>query len=129
MRSRCFNPNHPDYPNYGARGIRPCEAWDSFVNYYADVGDAPPGKSLDRVDNDRGYEPANWRWATRSEQARNRRPAKQKRRRADVTQVRAYADTLARASSRNIDQEIAQLTTRLQNDLAPEVALYTGSGQ
>jgi hypothetical protein len=47
--------------------------WLSFAEFYADMGDPPPGLTLDRVDNDRGYEPGNCRWTTQSEQTRNRR--------------------------------------------------------
>jgi hypothetical protein len=74
MRRRCRNPNCRDFPNYGGRGISPTEKWETFDNFYADVGDPPPGMSLDRVNVDRGYEKGNIRWATALEQARNKRP-------------------------------------------------------
>ncbi len=74
MRKRCENPRHAAYPNYGGRGVRVCQRWQSFENFYEDMGSRPsPLHSLDRVDNDGGYEPANCRWATKSEQASNRR--------------------------------------------------------
>jgi hypothetical protein len=100
MLQRCFNPRHPHYPDYGGRGIRPCDAWLVFENYYADTGEPPPGMSLDRIDNDRGYEPGNWRWATAREQALNRRPRKGKRRRAELADILKYANPLAQAASR-----------------------------
>ena len=73
MKGRCLNPNNRAYGDYGARGITICERWMEFVNFLADMGDAPEGLSLERKDNDRGYEPENCVWATASEQALNRR--------------------------------------------------------
>jgi hypothetical protein len=99
MLQRCRNPNNRDYRNYGARGIAVCERWLSFENFYADMGDPPPGMSIDRVNNDLGYSAKNCRWATTSEQNRNRRPShKWKRRRADLAQIFAYTNALARAA-------------------------------
>lgn len=74
MHSRCGNPRHRAYANYGGRGIAVCERWAAFENFLADMGRRPSEKhSLDREDNDRGYEPGNCRWATDSEQNSNRR--------------------------------------------------------
>lgn len=79
MLTRCENPNHPQYPDYGGRGIAVCERWHSYESFLADVGRRPPAddkgrRSLDRIDNDRGYAPGNCRWATKHEQNNNRRP-------------------------------------------------------
>jgi hypothetical protein len=73
--TRCTNPNIPHYHLYGGRGITVCDRWkQSFESFLEDVGERPsPDHSIDRIDNNRGYEPGNVRWATRTEQGRNKR--------------------------------------------------------
>lgn len=73
MLSRCRNPRHIDYKNYGARGIIVCKRWEKFQHFLDDVGNRPEGKTLDRINVDGNYEPGNTRWATHSEQMKNRR--------------------------------------------------------
>lgn len=73
MISRCNNPNRSNYKYYGGRGIKVCRRWKKFENFLADMGRKPPGKSLDRIDNNKGYSPSNCKWSSKSEQMKNRR--------------------------------------------------------
>lgn len=74
LRYRCNNPNCPEYPSYGGRGIKVCKRWDSFENFLDDMGPRPgAGFSIERINNNRGYNPKNCKWATQTEQIRNRR--------------------------------------------------------
>ncbi len=75
MIQRCTNPLNKAFKNYGGRGINVCDRWkSSYENFFSDMGRRPgPNYSIERVDNDRGYEPSNCIWATASQQAKNRR--------------------------------------------------------
>ncbi len=73
MKERCTNPNQQGYEYYGGIGISIYVPWLEFKNFLADMGERPENKTIDRINPDMGYSPANCRWATRSQQARNKR--------------------------------------------------------
>lgn len=74
MMQRCTNPNVDNYHNYGGRGIRVCNRWMTFSNFLADMGECPPGLTIERINNKTGnYEKSNCKWDTRRNQSRNTR--------------------------------------------------------
>lgn len=73
IKDRCLNKKSARYSSYGGRGITVCERWMTFENFYEDMGDAPNGMSVDRINNDLGYSPENCKWSTPKEQANNTR--------------------------------------------------------
>lgn len=73
MMHRCFNVRAREYPQYGGRGITVCPEWRTFIGFFQDMGECPPHKSIDRINNHGNYEPSNCRWATYQQQNQNSR--------------------------------------------------------
>lgn len=78
INQRCCNPKHHKYSNYGGRGITFCDRWKAdYAAFLRDMGRRPfPGAQIDRIDNNKGYEPGNCRWVTPTQNARNRRSSR-----------------------------------------------------
>lgn len=72
MIQRCTNPNNKRYKRYGGRGITVCAQWMKFINFLNDMGEAPKGHQIDRMNNNKGYFKANCKWSTPKQQQRNR---------------------------------------------------------
>lgn len=73
MIQRCTNKKSRSYSSYGGRGITVCDRWLKFENFFADMGEKPPGLSIERINNDGNYELRNCKWATTAEQSNNKR--------------------------------------------------------
>lgn len=119
MKNRCMNPNTIQYNDYGGRGIKICDRWiNSFENFYADMGPKPSSEhSIDRFpDNNGNYEPSNCRWATKFEQAQNKRNNRWIQNEAGVTTPIAQA-------ARNTGINEATLRFRLNRGMSDVEAL------
>lgn len=91
MLQRCEDTNCGDYAYYGARGISVCAEWHDFQVFLRDVGERPAGLTLDRKDNNEGYGPDNFRWATRLEQMQNTRSTRKLTYRGETRSIPAWA--------------------------------------
>jgi hypothetical protein len=117
MVYRCTNPKFDQWKDYGGRGIKVCDSWRySFTTFLKDMGPRPSAKhSIDRIDNAKGYEPSNCRWATREEQNGNMR-----------TSVRLTHDGRTQCVSawaREMGLSATTLVARLRNGWSVERAL------
>lgn len=117
MKQRCSNPRNPKYKNYGGRGIQVCDRWLDFSNFIEDMGEAPQGMSINRINNDGNYEPSNCQWATPKEQSNNQRSNR-------VLEFNGKKQTLAQwAEELNINY--GTLLDRLNEEWSIEDALTT----
>lgn len=92
--NRCLLPNTVGYCYYGGRGITICERWQGpggFENFLADMGERPPGTTLDRINNKGNYEPGNCRWATKKVQRDNREDTYQISHNGETANVKEWA--------------------------------------
>lgn len=121
MRERCNNPSAKSYPKYGGRGISVCKRWDDYETFVADMGPRPPRHSIERVDNQGDYCPANCRWATSREQMRN-----MSRNRWLTADGRTMLMTDWTAELRC---SVSLITMRLKNGWSEEEACLTPPGQ
>jgi hypothetical protein len=117
MLERCRNPNNSHYSRYGGRGIRVCDRWQVFDAFYADMGERPPGMSLNRIDNDGPYSPENCEWASAVTQGRNKTNNKLLTFQGKTQPLSAWAEELGMTYS--------TLNTRLQRGWDDERVLAT----
>lgn len=120
MRQRCENARSSGFSKYGGRGITVCERWRIFENFLADMGEAPDGLSIDRIDSSRGYEPGNCRWATSREQSLNRRNVKQATFAGETVSLSELAER-AGISRRTVYQRVKRYGWSIEDALSTPV--------
>jgi hypothetical protein len=115
MVRRCTNPRTHNWARYGGRGITVCERWKEFSAFIADMGECPPGHSLERINNEGSYSPENCRWATPKEQSSNMRTNRR---------ITAFGETLHVSEwSRRLGIRGTTIHGRLKTGLDGEAAL------
>lgn len=115
MMERCETKTHHAYHHYGGRGIRVCERWRKFSNFFDDMGIRPDGLSLERIDNNGNYEPSNCRWDTQNNQANNRRGNR-------FITVNGVTKTVSQWSA-SIGISPQSLNARIKSGMSPEQAV------
>jgi hypothetical protein len=121
MHYRCKNPNYPWFRDYGGRGIKVCERWNSFENFLADMGIKPAGLTLEREHNDRDYEPGNCHWATWDEQGSNKRNTRFVEFRGETISLPDF--------SRNVGVARKRVTERLRRGWTTEEIAIAGNAK
>jgi len=105
MKQRCNNPKNRKYPRYGGRGIKYCDEWESFKNFYQDMNPTyVKGLTLDRINNDGNYCKENCRWATYSQQNFNTSKGKKITFRGQTKLIREWAEQLGVSKSTLIER-------------------------
>jgi hypothetical protein len=118
MLNRCRNPKVKAYPDYGGRGIKVCDRWVLFDNFYADMGDCPPGWTIERRDSNGDYEPDNCEWLDRTRQNWNRRDSRLVTFDGVTKPLNTWRQEFGMSSS--------SLYNRLRKGMTPEQALLDG---
>jgi hypothetical protein len=114
--ARCYDEAQISYPRYGGRGIKVCDRWrKSFENFYADMGDVPIGRQIDRIDNNGDYSPENCRWVSVIDNARNRRTTKMLTYEGRTAPLAVWAE--------EIGIPLTRLSRRIREGWSPEEAL------
>src|SRR3990167_1409044 len=130
MKRRCDNPRDTYYASYGGRGITYDPRWTAFEVFLADMGPRPEGRTLDRIDSDGNYGPDTGRWATRSEQAKNRKwnpvPANAARR---AKCAAARVASAVPSDSQGERDAVARRAARARGDVADVAAKVGGCGR